>query len=368
MEYAFPSRFEPEFLSTGETVTLLLAAFFTVGALVGLCLTYSAKPSPNLVSFWFAAAAVSPFGLWLAHGTFENNWRHATGASPWLNASFWTVLTTSIIGAFLADIRLANAGRQPCLYRLLRYSLYIAATICLLMCLSWFFTPAISEAPLPARRSRCKNNLKQIAVALHNYHEVHKRFPAAQISTPPISWRVQTLPFITKKELWLEYAPELSWDSSMNDSIAKTLVPTFNCPSRELHVDDKDNRDRYFTDYAMLTGGGAFSGHNKATRMRDIVDGTSNTLAIVEATGLNIVWTEPRDANTTWRPFAINYSGNEQYDSEGIASSWHGPGAHALFADGEIRFLSEKLDPNVLKALTTKNGEEEIPWPEVEKR
>jgi len=350
MEHAFPSRFEPEFLSTGETINLWLAAFFAAGALVGLCLTYSAKPSPKLVSFWFAAAAVSPFGLWLAHGIFENNWRHAAGASPWLNASFWAVLTTSIIGAFLADIRLAKAGRQPCLYRILRYSLCIAATICLLMCLSWCFTPAISEAPLPARRSRCKNNLKQIAVALHNYHDAYSTFPAAQISTPPISWRVQTLPYIDQERLWNDYVPEKPWDSEANERIAKTQVSAFKCPSRKHYDNDKDNRERFYTDYTMLTGNEAFSGHNTSTRMRDITDGLSNTLAVVESAGLNIVWTEPRDANTTRQPFAINYSGNEQYDSEGIASSWHGPGAHALFADGEIRFLSEKLDPNVLKA------------------
>lgn len=372
MEHAFPSQFESEFLSAGETITLWLAALFGFGSILGLCLTFYVKPSSKLVSLWLGCIVVSPFAAWIAHGPFENNWRHATGAAPWLMASFWTVLTASIFGAFLADIRLAKADQQPCLrrfaFRTLRYSVFASATICLLMCLSWFFTPAISEARPPARRSQCKNNLKQIGIALHNYHEIYKRFPAAQISTPPISWRVQTLPFIDQKKLWLEYIPEQPWNSTPNESIAKTRIPTFKCPSRELHVNDKDNQDRYFTDYAMLTGDGAFSDHNKASRMRDIVDGTSNTLAVVEATGLNIVWTEPRDARTDQQQHAINYSENEQYDSAGIASSWHGPGAHALFADGKIRFLSENIDPNVLKALATKNGEEEIPWSEVENR
>lgn len=372
MERAFPSRFEPEFLSTSETITLCLAALFGFGSLLGLCLTFYMRPSSKLVSLWLGFLVASPFATWIAHGPFENNWRHATGAAPWLMASFWTVLTVSIFGAFLADIQLAKAGQQPCLWRfafkILRYSLLATATICLLMCLSWFFTPAISEARPPARRSQCKNNLKQIGIALHNYHEVHKRYPAAQISTPPISWRVQTLPFIDQKKLWLAYTPEQPWNSTPNELIAKTRVPTFKCPSREIHAADKDNQDRYFTDYSMLTGGESFSGHNKAIRMRDIVDGTSNTLVVVEATGLNIVWTEPRDVSTDLQRPAINYSGNERFDSAGIASSWHGPGAHALFADGKIQFLSEKIDPNVLKALTTKDGEEDIPWSAVENR
>lgn len=368
MEHSFPSRFEWGFLPAGERFVLCVAVFVATSSLVGLCLTYFVKPSPKLVSLWFVAAVVSPFVLWLAYGVFENNWRHSAGASPWLNASFGTVLTVSILGAFLADIRLAKSGQQPCLNRLTIRALKYSLCAGVLMSITWFLSPTPNEARPPARRAQCKNNLKQIAVALHNYHKVYGTFPAAQISTPPISWRVQTLPFIDQKDLWLEYVPESPWDSKANEPIAKTQVSAFKCPSREFYADDKDARARFYTDYTMLTGEQAFSGHNKSTRIRDIFDGTSNTLAVVEATGLNIVWTEPRDADTALQPHAVNYSGNGRHDSEGIASSLHGPGAHALFADGEIRFLSEKINPLVLRALTTTAGEEDIPWSEVEKR
>ena len=93
-------------------------------------------------------------------------------------------------------------------------------------------------------------------------------------------------------------------------------------------------------------------------RFRNIFDVTSNTLAVVEATGLNIAWIEPRDANVTHLRLSINYFGKRQYDSAGIASFWHTKGPHALLVDGAVKFLSEDMDTGLLKTLTTTGGEE----------
>ncbi len=117
---------------------------------------------------------------------------------------------------------------------------------------------------------------------------------------------------------------------------------------------------RYFTDYAMLTGRGAFSLPNNPIRKRDVGDGLSNTLAVTEASGLNIVWTEPRDAETDSQTIGINLAGDEHSESRGIASSRHPNGAHVLFADGSVKLLDENIDPQVLKALPTIGGDEPV--------
>jgi hypothetical protein len=93
-------------------------------------------------------------------------------------------------------------------------------------------------------------------------------------------------------------------------------------------------------------------------RFQNIFDVTSNTLAVVEANGLNIAWIEPRDANVTHLRLSINYFSNRQYDSAGIASSWHTRRSHVRLVDGAVKFLPEDMDTGLLKTLTTTGGEE----------
>jgi prepilin-type processing-associated H-X9-DG protein len=80
-----------------------------------------------------------------------------------------------------------------------------------------------------------------------------------------------------------------------------------------------------------------------------------------ECSGLNIVWTEPRDIDTSKQRIGINFPGGRPGWSSSILSSYHRGGAYAGFADGSARFLSEKIDPKVLHALTTATGGEKLP-------
>jgi prepilin-type processing-associated H-X9-DG protein len=149
------------------------------------------------------------------------------------------------------------------------------------------------------------------------------------------------------------YDPTQTWDSPANEPVAKEVIVGFVCPSK-FAVEDKFGR--FYTDYVMLTGPGTFWRAEKPQTREKIIAGESNTLAVVEAWGLNIVWTEPRDADVTELPIGINLTGEGKLDSRGIASSEHSHGTHALFADGRARFLNENIDPQVLKALTTVAG------------
>ncbi len=196
------------------------------------------------------------------------------------------------------------------------------------------------EAP---RRSQCSNNLKQIALAFHNYHDVHKCFPPAVITDkdgrPMRSWRVAILPFLEQQPLYERWNFKEPWDGPANRLLASTVLPIYRCPS-----DPGSNPTE--TNYVMIVGKGTIGGTpNEIVGLKDIADGTSNTILVVEVTGTGINWAEPRDLSLD----EISYQLNDG-SGKGISSN-HPGGAMVVMADGSTRFLSNGLDPETLRRL-----------------
>lgn len=216
---------------------------------------------------------------------------------------------------------------------------------------------AVSQAREAANRTTCKSHLKQIGLALHNYQNASSAFPAAAIGNPAVSWRVLLLPYLEQGPLYATYDQTKSWDSPKNDPLSKGRVWVYECPSETSHRLDTG---RFRTDFAMLTGDGAFGGGSGPVTTDDITDGQSNTIAVVEASGLRIIWTEPRDFDVTTAPIGVNMKGTTDLDSPGMLSSYLGIGAHALMADGSVRLIRKSIDPELLKKLTTIDGGETI--------
>ena len=100
--------------------------------------------------------------------------------------------------------------------------------------------PAVQAAREAARRMQCTNNLKQIALAMHNYHDVHGSFPAAYIADengrPMHSWRVALLPYLERSDLYNQYNFNEPWDSPGNLKVAEQLPQTYRCPRRRRPV------------------------------------------------------------------------------------------------------------------------------------
>ena len=106
----------------------------------------------------------------------------------------------------------------------------------------------------------------------------------------------------------------------------------------------------------MVVGKDAAGGEpNKGHQLADMEDGTSNTIIVVEVCGSGIQWTEPQDVALEEASAPVNSAGRTAIRSH------HRGGAHVLFCNGRTGFLSESIDPEVLKKLLTRAGEEEPP-------
>ncbi|MEW4528858.1 DUF1559 domain-containing protein [Maioricimonas sp. JC845] len=279
--------------------------------------------------------------------------------------------------------------------------LVVIAIIAILIAL---LLPAVQQAREAARRTQCKNNLKQIGLALHNYHDVHRTFPPGQIFRGPTggtaradrapgwSYSAFILPYIDQAPLYNSFTFELPMHDPSNVGQLKTVLPAFLCPSdatKDSHEQNPSSTTTFplpapgIASNSYVVNGGSFNGslngHNSPperangvlnrdskVRIRDITDGTSNTIMV----GETITWRVQNNGNTFgWDPqlygrwhgptccadsglHAIR-QGNQKLNPPQLASnvvkregfsSLHEGGAQFTMADGSVRFISENID------------------------
>jgi prepilin-type processing-associated H-X9-DG protein len=212
--------------------------------------------------------------------------------------------------------------------------------------------PAVQAAREAAQRTHSQNNLKQIAIAFHNYHDTYHRFPPAyQLDADgnkSRSWRVAILPFIEQKPLFDLYKSDQPWDSPENQIIVKTVLPVYRNPA-----DTKGAPTD--TSYMVITGPGTIFEGDKPGRITDIRDGTSNTILAIEVVGSGVKWAEPKDLDISTMVMKINGGG-----ANSIGSPFRN-GANVAMADGSVRFMSNDTLEATLRAMITRDGREAIP-------
>ncbi len=201
----------------------------------------------------------------------------------------------------------------------------------------------------PARKVACKNNLKQIGIALHNYHEEHGSFPPAFIADETgklmHSWRVLLLRYLDQPDLYEAYDFSKPWDSPENLELLKRMPPLFACPSRQ---------ESTTTSYVAVVGPGTVWPGFESTKLSDMNDGTANIIMVIEHHS-NISWTEPRDFSLEEAATALSSTDIESVPNHRnvtfFSEMFHGPSL--LLGDGRVFSASLGLDQTVATELMT---------------
>jgi prepilin-type N-terminal cleavage/methylation domain-containing protein len=282
--------------------------------------------------------------------------------------------------------------------------LVVIAIIAVLIAL---LLPAVQQAREAARRTQCRNNLKQLGLALHNYHDTSLTFPpggfrqGTNIGTG-MGWHVGILPYLDQAPMFNQFDfNAIGYTNATNLAVATKSPPGFYCPSgqpnkgssAEFAAGVPTNSVHY---YGILGPKGAVTGANPARnytidttasghgdfslqgmmprgrqrRMADVIDGTSNTLMIGEiswvAANMYRVWIRGCDGSPCGSTKnvlnGINttpYNGSNNFNDVSFGSN-HVGGAHFLNADGSVVFLSQNIDMGLYRALASLDGGEAV--------
>ena len=198
------------------------------------------------------------------------------------------------------------------------------------------------------RRINSSNNLKQLAFALHNYHDANRAFPPYAIinkeGKPLLSWRVALLPFLDENLLYKKFKLDEPWDGPNNKALLPLMPRSFEAPGAEADQADK-------TFYQVFVGPGAGFERDPTHRVRfsDLLGGSSNTLAVVEG-GEAVPWTKPDD---------LFFDADKPLPRLGGVFP---EGFHACMFDGSVHFIGAKIyqDEKALRGLIDIRGEKKV--------
>ena len=267
--------------------------------------------------------------------------------------------------------------------------------------LAGLLLPAVQAARESARSTQCKNNMKQLSLAVLNYESAHGKIPPAtdHDDTPAIRddsrtlgydqwiWGAAVLPYIEQTALYNQLDFRLAPALAPNRALLSTEISTFRCPSEIGPRLNKIRDPLEFRDLQLTVESYSYNSELEAlvsdrlqTKLSDVVDGLSNTVLLGETTyGVSQVefgrmLTAPGSLCS-----AIGFHGwGDTYLSSHIvetreiskpaerngllmaASSYHPGGAHYAFFDGSVHFMSASTKPEVLKAISTLQGAEVV--------
>ena len=258
--------------------------------------------------------------------------------------------------------------------------LVVIAIIAVLIAL---LLPAVQQAREAARRTQCRNNLHQLGLALHNYHDAHLVFPpGGVVGTGGLpgemaSLFILILPLVDEASLYNAYNFDLtapmpttcSACSTANTTVGLQKLARYMCPS---HEEPMVSYGVLYGHYGWCSGstntrdngGGAFY-TNSRVRMRDVRDGTSNTIGLGEKAAANVNGYCQTWANASYH-FGMTAATHYPINGPDVPGLWpnyvfrsaHEGGAFFLMLDGQVRFLSENIDMGTYRALSTIAGNE----------
>jgi len=293
--------------------------------------------------------------------------------------------------------------------------LVVIAIIAILIAL---LLPAVQQAREAARRTQCKNNLKQLGLAMHNYHDTHNVFPFAQNNccSGGHTWSEFILPYVEQAPLYGQINFNISNHVVPNrDLFVNKSFPFQQCPSNPLAKNLTDVAGAGFQDFSFGNGTGTFfvqglyyaassgpllmsgtqtdcppgatycnvgpdwAGANfpgmfirgaRSVNMASVVDGTSNVFLLGERNAennqLGSAWTlNFQIASTNIKPNTtrLNRRTDRSWTTGHGFSSYHVGGVHMLLVDGSTHFVSENIDFETWNRLGAKNDGQPVNFP-----
>ena len=206
--------------------------------------------------------------------------------------------------------------------------------------------PAVENAREAPRELDCRGQLKQIGLALHNYHDVYSCLPPAFFSNERgqaiHSWRIMILPYWDRADLYSEYDFNETWNHPTNAGVAAHRTDAFfyGCYSSEL-------RSSGMTNYLAVIGEGTAWPGRASLTFDDFTDDLATTVLVLEVQDHDILWLEPKDITL------------EHLLAQGLDSN-HSNHVNAVFADGSVGRIRKDIDANTLRALLTISGGETV--------
>jgi prepilin-type N-terminal cleavage/methylation domain-containing protein/prepilin-type processing-associated H-X9-DG protein len=301
----------------------------------------------------------------------------------------------------------------------------LLVVVAILAVLIGLLLPAVQQVRGAASRMQCANNLKQLGLAMHGYHDARRAFPPAYVNKGGSwqnsgfgfthGWAPFLLPYLEQQPLFNRYRWDLPQYAPENGPVIAAQLRVFQCPSAP-------EQDRYMTfgpfayfktqgacgDYAVALGVDpvlaqlglvspardyrgaltntptpalALSPAPAGTRLTDITDGTSTTLLVTEGAGRPRLWQAGQAGpdqllvGGPWNHFkgdiilqGSSPDGTAQpgpcalnCTNDAEVYAFHPGGANAVFADGHVQFLNAGLDIRTLARLITRAGGETVP-------
>jgi prepilin-type N-terminal cleavage/methylation domain-containing protein/prepilin-type processing-associated H-X9-DG protein len=283
--------------------------------------------------------------------------------------------------------------------------LVVIAIIAILIAL---LVPAVQKVREAAARSQCSNNLKQMALALHSYHNFNKRLPAGCDPNNLISFHLYILPFIEKNDIYQGFNFKAPYSDNNNLKQAINRIPVFQCPTQGSFLYTQYGSGEWYNGtqitytnhyygvsgpkgtnptsgakYLMIPTGvqgdiarqGVLTMDSKV-KLTQIPDGTSNTLMLGESS-----W-DAADNYRTWirGAYAITeltatrnlantlnstkYNGSNNFNDVSFGSVHSGRGAHFAMADGSVKYLTSDISFGLYLSLASKDGDEPVSPPQ----
>ncbi len=216
--------------------------------------------------------------------------------------------------------------------------------------------PAMIQLRRAARRTVSANNIRQLVLAMHNYHDANRALPARfskdAAGQPLLSWRVHVLPYLEQGDLYRQFHLDEPWDSPHNQALIEKMPELFAHPGLKLEpgrtvYQVPQGPDAIMSDPVQTCDDTEYP---TGTGLEQIADGTSQTALVLETSAdLAVIWTKPDD-----------YRWEEQMrPAKGLCDAWKN-GVNVGLADGSVQFLSFEKLASIFEPLVKKSDGEVV--------